>query len=117
MSDVDPSETPDQQPAELHPWSEPRYARRPWWFWIASAFGACVLFASLMFVVMYYVYAPELPQGVDLNGINKTPSITLTDAAGKVFASRGAAFGFRVAVDEMPTYLPESFLIMEDRRF
>ncbi len=117
MSDIPPTETPNEQPPELGPWSEPAHVRRPWWFWLASGFGACVLFASLLFVVMYYAYAPELPQGVDLNAINKTPSITLTDAAGKVFASRGAAFGFRVAVSEMPKYLPESFLIMEDRRF
>lgn len=116
MSDVPPPETPNEH-HPLHEWSEPRHARRPWWFWLASGFGGCVLFASLMFVVMYYAYAPELPEGIDLNAINKTPSITLTDASGKVFASRGAAFGFRVAVDEMPDYLPAAFLVMEDRRF
>mgnify|MGYP000880156813 CR=1 FL=1 len=84
----------DPSQPEHDPWEQvPQRTHRPWWFWLASGFGSCVLFASLMFVVMYYAYAPELPQGVDLNAINKTPSITLTDAAGKVFASRGAAFG------------------------
>ncbi|MBI1212879.1 MAG: PBP1A family penicillin-binding protein [Alphaproteobacteria bacterium] len=117
MSDVPPQTPEPTEPAPLHEWSEPRHSRRPWWFWLASGFGSCVLFASLMFVVMYYAYAPELPKNVDLNAINKTPSITLTDAAGRVFASRGAAFGYRLAVGEMPTYLPEAFIIMEDRRF
>jgi len=116
MSDTPPTDRPNDPP-DLHPWSEPSKGRRPWWFWLASGFGGCVLFVSLLFVVMYYAYEPELPQGADLNSINKTPSITLTDSSGKVFASRGAAFGFRVAVGEMPKYLPESFLIMEDRRF
>ena len=118
-NDPPPNEPPPRQPPtnEPHAWSEPAHVRRPWWCWLASGFGACVLFASLLFVIMYYAYAPELPAGVDLNAINKTPSITLTDASGKVFASRGAAFGFRVAVDEMPEYLPQAFLIMGDRRF
>jgi SAM-dependent methyltransferase len=35
------------------------------WFWLASGFGGCVLFASLMFVVMYSIAPPDEPIGPD----------------------------------------------------
>ncbi|MBL8783249.1 MAG: PBP1A family penicillin-binding protein [Alphaproteobacteria bacterium] len=101
------------------PWEQPQQrTRRPWWFWLATAFGGIILFFSACFVALYYLYAPDLPITADrLGELNRTPSITLTDSAGKAFATRGAAFGYRVKVDEMPPYLPASFIILEDRRF
>ena len=101
------------------PWDQvPQRTRRPWWFWLATAFGGVVLFFSAVFVALYYLYAPELPITADrLGELNRTPSITLTDAGGKVFATRGAAFGYRVKVDEMPPYVPAAFIVTEDRRF
>lgn len=101
------------------PWEhEPERTRRPWWFWLATAFGGIVLFMSACFVALYYVYAPSLSITADrLGELNRTPSITLTDAGGKVFATRGAAFGYRVKVDEMPKFLATAFIVTEDRRF
>jgi penicillin-binding protein 1A len=101
------------------PWEEPPHrTRRPWWFWVATAFGGVILFFSACFVALYYLYAPELPFTAErLGDLNRTPSITLTDSQGKTFATRGAAFGYRVKVDEMPAYLPAAFIVVEDRRF
>jgi len=100
------------------PWEQvPERTRRPWWFWLATVFGGIVLFFSAIFVALYYLYAPDLPITADLGELNRTPSITLTDPNGKVFASRGAAFGYRVKLDEMPPYLPAAFIVTEDRRF
>ncbi|MCE9522843.1 MAG: PBP1A family penicillin-binding protein [Alphaproteobacteria bacterium] len=101
------------------PWDqEPVRTRRPWWFWLATGFGGIVLFLSAAFVALYYLYAPNLPLTTDrLGEINRTPSITLTDSVGKIFATRGAAFGYRVRVEEMPPYLPAAFIVTEDRRF
>jgi penicillin-binding protein 1A len=104
--------------ASPDPWEEPpQRTRRPWWFWLATGFGGIILFLSACFVALYYLYAPDLPITADLGNLNRTPSITLTDPQGKTFATRGAAFGYRVKVDEMPPYLPASFIILEDRRF
>jgi penicillin-binding protein 1A len=101
------------------PWShEAVRTRRPWWFWLATGVGGIVLFFSACFVALYYLYAPNLPITADrLGEVNRTPSITLLDTDGKVFATRGAAFGYRVKVDEMPAHLPAAFIVTEDRRF
>jgi penicillin-binding protein 1A len=106
-------------PAGPDPWERiPERTRRPWWFWLATAFGGIVLFFSACFVALYYLYAPNLPITAErLGDVNRTPSITMMDAEGKIFASRGAAFGYRVKLDEMPTYLPAAFIVTEDRRF
>lgn len=116
MSDLDPS---GNIAPERDPWEHiAARTRRPWWFWLATAFGGVVLFFSACFVALYYLYAPNLPITADrLGDVNRTPSITMTDAEGKIFATRGAAFGYRVKVDEMPAYLPAAFIVTEDRRF
>jgi penicillin-binding protein 1A len=106
--------------ASPDPWEEPPHrTRRPWWFWLATAFGGIILFFSACFVALYYLYAPDaaFTAAERLGDLNRTPSITLTDSEGKTFATRGAAFGYRVKVDEMPPYLPAAFIIVEDRRF
>ncbi|MBP6012384.1 MAG: PBP1A family penicillin-binding protein [Alphaproteobacteria bacterium] len=117
MSSID--EPNGSLPDPPDPWQqEPARTRRPWWFWLATGFGGIVLFFSACFVALYYWYQPDLPMTADrLGDINRTPSITLTDPSGKIFATRGAAFGYRVKLDEMPPYLPAAFIITEDRRF
>ena len=114
---TDPLATPS--PPEHDPWERvPPRARRPWWFWLATGFGGLVLFLSACFVALYYAYAPTFAITADrLGELNRTPSITLTDEAGQVFATRGAAFGYRVKVEEMPRYLPLAFISTEDKRF
>jgi len=116
MSDAQSPATP---PTEPDPWEQvPQRAHRPWWFWLATGFGGLVLFLSACFVGLYYIYAPSLSITADrLGELNRTPSITLTDEGGKIFATRGAAFGYRVKVEEMPKYLPLAFIVTEDRRF
>ena len=116
MSD-DPSNDDLSQAAD--PWEQqPQRTHRPWWFWLATGFGGVVLFMSACFVALYYIYAPSLSITADrLGELNRTPSITLTDSSGKAFATRGAAFGYRVKVEEMPKYLPTAFIVTEDRRF
>ena len=116
MSDAQSPTTP---PSEPDPWEQvPERAHRPWWFWLATGFGGVVLFLSACFVGLYYIYAPSLSITADrLGELNRTPSITLTDEGGKIFATRGAAFGYRVKVEEMPKYLPLAFIVTEDRRF
>lgn len=116
MSDEQPTESMSNEP---DPWEQvPQRTHRPWWFWLATGFGGLVLFFSACFVALYYIYAPSLSLTADrLGELNRTPSITMTDEDGKAFASRGAAFGYRVKVEEMPKYLPLAFVVTEDRRF
>ena len=117
MSSID--EPNGSLPDSPDPWEQPpARTKRPWWFWLATGVGGVVLFFSACFVALYYWYQPDLPLTADrLGELNRTPSITLTDPSGKIFATRGAAFGYRVKLDEMPPYLPAAFIVTEDRRF
>ncbi len=89
----------------------------PLWAWFASFAGATILGLSFAFVVLYTIFAPNIAPGTDIWAINKTTSVSIADKDGKVFANRGAAFGNRVHIRDMPKYLPAAFLVVEDRRF
>jgi membrane peptidoglycan carboxypeptidase len=45
------------------------------------------------------------------------PSLLLADATGGVFASRGHFRGAWLTLDELPKYVPQAVIAMEDRRF
>lgn len=91
--------------------------RTPIWVWFAGAFGSVILLLSLAFVVLYSLYAPAIKPGTDIWSVNKTVTISFADPSGVIFATKGAAYGDRVSVKDMPSYLPAAFLVAEDRRF
>jgi len=78
---------------------------------VSAALGA---FAFAMLVAYY---ASGLPQTDKLFGVQGTPSITVLDVGGRVIATRGAGVGEIVPVAEMPPYLPQAVMAIEDRRF
>ncbi|MCB2114411.1 MAG: PBP1A family penicillin-binding protein [Parvularculaceae bacterium] len=82
------------------------------------------LFVSLFFLgalaglwTLFLVIAPWPENGADLWAVNRTPAIVIEDRNGEELAARGARYGERVAVDELPPYLVKAFLATEDRRF
>jgi penicillin-binding protein 1A len=95
----------------------PSLPRMPVWAWLASIFGVAVLSLSLAFVILYSIYTPNIAPGTDIWNLNRSISVTFTDKDGTPFATRGAAFGNRIHVKDMPKYLPAAFLVVEDRRF
>ncbi|MEL7028113.1 MAG: PBP1A family penicillin-binding protein [Pseudomonadota bacterium] len=72
---------------------------------------------GLAAAALYLIFAPQLPEDVDLWNANRKPSITLLDRTGERMASRGALYGEATAVDELPDHLVAAFLATEDRRF
>ena len=48
---------------------------------------------------------------------NRPLAFTFLDAEGNDVGHRGAVVGERLALDQMPKYLPAAFIAMEDRRF
>lgn len=77
---------------------------------------SAVLGAFALGMLIAY-YASGLPPTDKLFGVQGTPSITVLDAGGRVIATRGAGVGEIVPVAEMPVYLPEAVMAIEDRRF
>ncbi len=63
------------------------------------------------------LFAPTLDLTQDLYALNRPVAYTFLDAKGEVVGRRGALVGERLALDQMPPYLPAAFVAMEDRRF
>jgi penicillin-binding protein 1A len=49
--------------------------------------------------------------------MDRPAAFTFRDADGKIIGHRGPVLGRRVALNELPAYLPAAFIAMEDRRF
>jgi penicillin-binding protein 1A len=62
------------------------------------------------------VIAPRIPNG-DLYTVNRPQALTFKDEKGAIIGVRGAIFGDRLKLTEMPGYLPAAFLAVEDRKF
>jgi len=63
------------------------------------------------------LFAPRLDPKIDLYAVNRPLAFTFLDADGNDVGHRGAIVGERLALDQMPRYLPAAFIAMEDRRF
>jgi penicillin-binding protein 1A len=87
--------------------------RRTWPYIIALLFAWGVIFGS----VAYVRWISELPDTAGL--LNKTPSndITIFDDKGRLIARRGFTQGALIPVSELPSYVPDAFIAIEDRRF
>jgi penicillin-binding protein 1A len=55
--------------------------------------------------------------GMDLASAGRQPSITILAADGQVLGTRGSDLGEPVRVSELPSFVVDSFLATEDRRF
>lgn len=60
---------------------------------------------------------PPLPNKDAMWEMNLKPNTTLLDLNGNIIGHRGPNIGRPLKIDEMPKYLPEAFLAIEDERF
>jgi len=60
---------------------------------------------------------PELPNKQSMWEKNLQPNITLLDRDGEVIGHRGPFYGRPLKLSEMPPWLPDAFLAIEDQRF
>ena len=95
----------------------PARQRRPWlgrlllWLLIACVWGALALGAALLW------FAWDLPRPEDALADVRRPSLTLQDRAGRVFASYGDVVGEPLHLRDLPHWLPDAAVAVEDRRF
>jgi penicillin-binding protein 1A len=66
--------------------------------------------------VVVYVGA-HLPPIQSLEIPKRPPTIQITGLDGSVLATRGEMAGANIALKDLPPYLPEAFIAIEDRRF
>ena len=82
------------------------------------AWGMMVgLWAMLaVFATTAYLFVNLDKQGL-FNIPEREPGIMLLASDGSVLAERGAFFGDAVRIDELPPYVPQAIIAIEDRRF
>jgi penicillin-binding protein 1A len=81
------------------------------WAVIATIWGAL----GLALVVLWF--ARDLPRPESALDATRRPSLTLEDRSGHVFARFGDVVGEPLRLAEVPAYLPEAVVAVEDRRF
>lgn len=82
--------------------------------------GLVVAMAALVFgVARAYLLSgmPTLPDKATMWQMNLAPTITLVDRNGVVIGHRGPWIGEPLKLNDMPAYLPNAFLAIEDERF
>jgi len=62
-------------------------------------------------------FSAPLDMSKDLYAVNRPIAFTFLDQQGREVGHRGALIGKRLALSEMPSYLPAAFIAMEDRNF
>jgi penicillin-binding protein 1A len=89
------------------------------WTWrrIASfAAGGVLLFVLALWIWIYWGL-PRVPDAEALWALNRQPSIMFVDSEGEIIGVRGPYYARRASLTELPDYVPQAFLAIEDRRF
>ena len=91
--------------------------KRPLIFRLISWGMTLGLWALLtVFATTAYLFVNLDKQGL-FNIPEREPGVMLLAADGSVLAERGAFFGDAVRIDELPPYVPQAIIAVEDRRF
>ncbi|HEX7775929.1 MAG TPA: penicillin-binding protein 1A [Parvibaculum sp.] len=82
-----------------------------YWTTIAGLWGAIAVGGLLFY------YAMSLPDTSGLWDVAHTPSLSIVAADGEMLSHRGDLLGGRVALSDIPAYVPEAVVATEDQRF
>ena len=72
-------------------------------------------FVAMLAVAAWFAY--DLPDIETATALERRPSVTLLDASGRFLSSYGDIYGMPVRIAELPPYLPQAVVAIEDRRF
>lgn len=88
--------------------------------WLWTVLLALLLIGLITFVMgrRYLMDGlPELPNKQSMWEKNLRPNMTLLDRDGNIIGHRGPYYGHPLKLSEMPPWLPDAFLAIEDQRF
>src|SRR5882724_2865226 len=115
--DIEDDDPPPQRERKPRPSPSAR-KRRPGFF--SRLFYWClvlVLWAAIGLVGAVVWAGAHLPAIQSLEIPKRPPTIEIVGADGSVLAQRGEMAGANVSLKELPPYLPNAFIAVEDRRF
>lgn len=73
---------------------------------------------GLIFLTAFFaMFATDLPDTSKIFEVKRQPSISYLDRSGGLVAVRGTQYAPPVNLNELPAYVPEAFIAIEDRRF
>ncbi|MGE3302983.1 MAG: transglycosylase domain-containing protein [Hyphomonadaceae bacterium] len=78
--------------------------------------GAAALIVAVIWAWLY-MGLPNVPGAAGLWSLNREPGVTFVGPKGEIVGVRGAYHGRRVTLDDVPGYVPQAFLAIEDQRF
>ncbi len=87
------------------------FGRLAYWAIVLGLWGVIVVIGAVIWV------GAHLPPIQSLEVPPRPPSIAILGLDGKTLATRGDMGGAAIPVKEMPPYLPQAFIAIEDRRF
>lgn len=91
--------------------------RRVTWRQVASGMAGVVLIMVLGLWLWIYWGLPRVPDQEALWSLNRQQSVMFLDTNGQILGVRGPYYGQRARLAEIPDYVPQAFLAIEDRRF
>ncbi|MEY4092187.1 MAG: hypothetical protein RLZZ496_1369 [Pseudomonadota bacterium] len=113
-----PQKRPTRQKTRL-PEKEPRSAK-PRRSIIGRLFYWCIvlgLWGIIAMGVLVAYHASKLPPIDQLAVPKRPPNIAILGSDGTLLANRGETGGREISLSELPPYLPQAFIAIEDRRF
>ncbi|SON58289.1 Penicillin-binding protein 2D [Hartmannibacter diazotrophicus] len=87
------------------------FRRLVYWGCVLGLWGGIALVGILAY------FAAHLPQSTEWAIPKRPPNVQIYDASGELFANRGDTGGQAVRLEQLPPYLPEAVIAIEDRRF
>ncbi|HYD74062.1 MAG TPA: PBP1A family penicillin-binding protein [Candidatus Binatia bacterium] len=91
--------------------------RRVTWRQVASGMAGVVLIMVLGLWLWIYWGLPRVPDQEALWSLNRQQSVMFLDTNGQILGVRGPYYGQRARLADIPDYVPQAFLAIEDRRF
>ncbi len=98
----------------LRPADPPARKRR---FGLLRWTALTAIWTGLAGIVLLLWFARDLPQPEDAITAARRPSLALLDRGGQTFANFGDIVGDKLKLSELPAYLPEAAVAVEDRHF
>jgi penicillin-binding protein 1A len=103
--------------AEAPPRHADRRQGRRWGWFLIRWLIILAIWAVLAGTLVLVWFARDLPRPEAALDAERRPGITLLDRAGHSFATFGDVVGDPLRLGDMPAYLPEAAVAVEDRRF
>ena len=93
------------------------HRKRVTWSTVASIVAGVVLVSVVSVWVWIYWGLPRVPDADALWALNRQPSVMFVDRENNILGVRGPYYARRARLGEIPDYVPQAFLAIEDRRF